>query len=175
MYRSWGVVTLGVSAVPWFGDVTTAAVAASADSGIIPVTVANTSRYRVGDRIVLEPGTANQDTLLVEEIPVAAGTVLNCVSEGGLKTKAHALGSIVQLSIPCSQVIITALKSNTGDTWQGSDSTVTNTGGGSAFSYAASGGGSFNTGVAQWNIIRSSDGWMAGTSGDKVGVVAVVV
>jgi hypothetical protein len=172
MIRSWGLVTLTGSAQPCFGDVTTAAVGLPLGNGTIPVTVASTTRYRVGDRIVLDPGQADADTLLVEVIPSA--TVLTCVSEGNAKTHTHVTGTIIELSIACAAILYTAVTGNAGNTWLGSDSTVTNTGGGSAFTYLSP-GASYNLGFPQWNSIRSSEAWMAGPSGGSVGVAAIVV
>lgn len=174
MVRSWGLVVLSGAAQPWFGDVTTAAVAAMPDGGIIPVTVGSTTRYRVGDRIYIEPDTANQDMLMIDGIP--SSTVLNCRLEGGGKTHAHANTSIIQLSIPAMDVII---QSNAAaSVWLGSDNTVATAGGGSSFyrldatpstpfRLAGSIGGA--------NTCRTSDGWMIGTSTQGVLVSAIVL
>ena len=66
MIRSWGKVTISGFAQPWFGDVLTAAVGLPNAGGIIPVPVASTTRYKVGDRIYLDPGQTNQDLLLID-------------------------------------------------------------------------------------------------------------
>jgi len=179
MIRSWGIVTLTGAAQPWFGDVTTAAVALPQGNGIIPVTVAATKRYRVGDRLILDPEQTNQDVVMVSSIP--SSTVLNCVSEGQAVTHTHISGAIVQLSIAVEDVILQAVDGNTAAVWLGSDNTVT-VAGGSAFHQlqkVASGA------VPQeWreageasdaNIVRTSDGWMIGTLNDKVGVASIVL
>src|ERR1039458_1181473 len=95
MIRSWGLITLGATAVPCFGDVTTAAVGLPQGNGIIPVTVGSTTRYRVGDRIYLDPAAAGQDMLLIQHI--FSSTVLWCVSEGGAPTHTHLSGATIQL------------------------------------------------------------------------------
>jgi hypothetical protein len=178
MIRSWGLVTLSGVAQPWFGDVTTAAVGLGSAAGIIPVTVASTTRYRVGDRIVLDPEQTNQDTLLVDTIP--SGTVLNCRAEGGAKTHTHTDGAIIQLSIPCMDVILQSDAAAV--VWLGSDDTVTNVGAGSGF-YAlqpATAPAEANTfrlagSIGSVNVCRTSDGWMAGTAAQTVAVSAVVL
>lgn len=180
MIRSWGVVALTGSAQPWFGDVLTAAVALPRGDGIIPVTLAATRRYKVGDRIVLDPLQTNQDTLLIESI--FSATVLYCASEGNAPTHVHSNGVILQLSIPAMDVSLQAVDGNAATVWLGSDDTVTAIGGGSAFyqlqkvtagqppaGYREAGsiGGS--------NNVRTSDGWMIGTAADKVAVGAYVL
>lgn len=172
MIRSWGFVALTGAAQPLFGDVATAAIALPQGNGIIPVTVGSTTRYRAGDRIVVAPGTANQDTLLIDTIPSA--TVLNCRSEGNATTHVHVTATVIQLSIACGEILLTGGVANAGNTFVGSDSTVTNIGGGSAFTYVAS-GGSYNMGFPQWNSIRTSDAWVAGTAADTLGEAAIVV
>jgi hypothetical protein len=124
----------------------------------------------VGDRIYLDPGQTDQDLLLIDTIP--SGTVLNCRSEGEAKTHTHVTNTIIALSIACSEILLTALTNNAGLTWLGSDSTVT-VGGGSGFTYITA-SGSYNLGFPQWNAIRSTEAWMIGTSGDKIGVAAIV-
>jgi hypothetical protein len=179
MIRSWGLVTLGSAAVPVFGDATTAAVGLPSGAGIIAVTVASTTRYRVGDRIVIDPEiSASQDTLLIDTIPSA--TVLNCRSEGGATTHTHTTGAIIMLSIACAEAILTpAAAANV--IWIGSDNTVTNTGGGSAFyplepvTLPAQPPSFRMTNSVSFNTVRTSDVWVAGTSTQTYGAAAIVV
>ena len=172
MIRSWGLVTLTGSAQPCFSDVTTAAVGLAAGDGSIPVTVASTTRYRAGDRIILNPGQSDADTVIVQYINSA--TVLTCYSEDGVTTNTHISGTIIALSIACSEILLTSQVGNAGTAWIGSDSTVTNAGAGSAFTYMSA-GGFYNLGSPTWNMLRSTEAWMAGTASDKVGVAAIVI
>lgn len=178
MVRSWGVVSLTGAAQPWFGDVTTAAVGLGSAQGIIPVAVASTTRYRVGDRIYLNPGQTDQDCLMVDTIP--SSTILSCRSEGGAKTNTHVTNTILQLAIPCSDIILQAVDGDAAAVWLGPDNTVT-VAGGSAFYQlakvaAAATPNSFRfSGSARHNVARTSDGWMIGTAADKVAVSAIVL
>jgi hypothetical protein len=177
MIRSWGLVTSTATAMPWFGDVTTAAVGLPGSNGLIPVTVGSTTRYRVGDRIVLDPEQTNQDTLLV--IGIASSTVLNCMSEGNCPTHTHANGAIIQLSIAAMDIIFDNV--GAGEIVLGTDNTVT-TGptGGSAFKVLqpVTSPAQPNTfrlagSIGGANTCRTSDGWMIGSS--TVLVSAVVL
>ena len=165
MIRSWGLVTSTGTAQPWFGDVTTAAVGLPSNSGIIPVTVASTKRYRAGDRIVLDPEQTNQDTLLIDTIPSA--TVLNCRLEGNGTSHTHANGAIIQLSIACMDVIFDCV--GTGEIVLGTDNTVTAVPGGTAFkvlqpvtSPAQPNSFRLAGSIGGANTCRTSDGWMIG-------------
>ena len=175
MLRSWGIVSLSGSAQPWFGDKLTAAVALPL-GGIIAVTVASTAKYQGGDRILLDPGQTNQDALLVDQI--FSATVLYCRSEGGALTHTHASNALILLSIACAEIIVTNL-STANPVVLGSDNTVTVTPGGSAFTvlYESSTQASIFrlTNCVEFNAVRTSDGWMIGTSGQSVGVAAIVV
>lgn len=179
MIRSWGLVTLTGSAQPWFSDVTTAAVGLGSAAGIIPVTVASTTRYIAGDRIVLDPEQTNQDTLIVDSIP--SSTVLNCRAEGeNPTTHTHLSGAIIQLSIPCLDVILQS--QGAAVVWLGSDNTVTAAGAGSGFyalqpatAPAESNNFRLAGSIGNTNVCRTSDGWMIGTASQKVAVAAVVL
>jgi len=171
MIRSWAVTTLNGSAQPVFGDVTTAALAATDGSLLINVPVASTTRYEAGDRIVIDPELATQDTLLVDHI--VSGTVLACRSEGNKKTNAHTTSAIIQLSIACSQILTQGF-SLSANVYFGSDNTVTNAGGGSAFGYIYP-AGAYSIGNPQYNCQRTSDIWMAGKNADTIGVAAIVL
>ena len=80
MIRSWGQVTLTGSAQPLFGDTLTAAFSNLAPkNGFYIVTVASTTRYQVGDRIILGVGSGSPtNCLLVGQIPDS--THLYCTS-----------------------------------------------------------------------------------------------
>ena len=178
MIRSWGKVTVSGFAQPWFGDVLTAAVGLGNGAGIIPVTVALTTRYKVGDRIYLDPGQANQDLLLIDSIP--SSTVLNCRSEGQ-STSTHANGALVQLHISVIDVQIQAVDGAAGAIWLGSDKTVTATGGGSAFRQlqkvtAGQTPNEWRSGYgSDHNEGMTSDGWMCGSSSDAATFMAEVL
>jgi hypothetical protein len=178
MIRSWGKVTLTGFAQPWFGDVLTAAVGLPNGAGIIAVNVASTTRYKVGDRIYLDPGQTNQDLLLIDSIP--SSTVLNCRSEGQT-TNTHANGALVQLHLSVIDVQIQAVDGNAGAVWLGSDNTVTASGGGSAFRQLqkVTGGQTPNEWRSGYGIDHNesmtSDGWMCGTSTDYALFMAEVL
>jgi hypothetical protein len=103
---------------------------------------------------------------------ITDATHLQCRDEGGAALSSWPNGSIICLSIACGQMIIQGI-SNSGPIWIGTDSTVTNTGGGSAFGQITT-GGSYTLGNARYNLLRTSDPWMAGTSGNAVSAVAMV-
>ena len=179
MIRSWGIVTLTTAAQPWFYDITTAAVALPDGNGIIKVTVASTTKYQVGDRIQVDPGQTDQDTLLVELI--FSATVLYCKSEGNAKTHTHVTSTVICLDIACMDVLITNF-SAADKVFIGSDSTVTATPGGSAFTaigdYTSPASPSvfrLAGSIGGANTCRTTDGWMIGTNGQTVGVAAVVL
>lgn len=175
MIRSWGLVALTGVAQPWFGDVTTASVGLAPHNGQIAVPVASTTRYRAGDRIILEPETANQDIFLVDGIKAGGTTVLLCHSEGDAPTHVHASGVILQLSIPCMDVII---QSNAAAAvWLGPDNTVTAAGGSAFFRVDPTPSTPFRLAgsIGGSNNVRSSDGWMIGTAAQTVAVSAVVL
>lgn len=178
MIRSWGLVTFGTPAIPWFGDALTAAVTLPGPGIDITVTVASTTRYAQGDRIVLDPLQTNQDILLVDSIKSA--TVLLCRLEGGGTPHTHANGALLLLSIACADVLIQNL-STADPVVLGTDNTVTLTPGGSAYYVIA-----FRVTTAQpsqynmspsatHNINRTSDGWMIGTNGQTALVSARVL
>jgi len=177
MYRSWGVVTYTGAAQPLFYDTATAAIAIPGAGNPVIVTVASTAKYQVGDRIVAEPGAANSDTLLVFEIK--SGTVMYCVSEGNVPTHAHAINSVLQLSIACREWGVQHLGAALAVL--GTDNTVTAVPGGSAFHVLQPA-----TAPAQENEYRSSpssvvngdrtnDAWIIGTSTQQALVYAKVL
>ena len=172
MIRSWGVVTLTGAAQPIVGDKITAAFVVPAAGQLAKVQVASTTRYLVGDRILLGAGQSGANILKV--VQIISSTILGCESEGGAKLSAWANNTLIQLSIACSIIKFQAILGNAAGIWIGSDVTVTNIGGGSAFEEVQPGG---NEAIGQppANSIRSSEGWMAGTANDKMGVAVIVV
>ena len=167
MWRSWGLQTLTGSAQPMFADALTADMAVPPD-GVDPIlTVADTTKYQDGDRITLDPGAADADTVLV--VTILSSTTMQ-VSSQGAPLNAHASNTVIALDLVCGILLVNP----TGDIWIGSDNTVTNTGGGSAF-IPLSGGSSYNLGQGQWNVLRTTDQWMAGTMDETVGIGAYVV
>ena len=171
MWRTFGVLTLSGSAQPLMPDKLTAAMPIPPD-GVDPImTVANTAIYQVGDRITLDPGQTDADTVLV-------GTILTStrmsVSSQGATLHAHANNTVIALDLCSGIILISPLSGNTGTLWIGADSTVTNVGGGSAF-LPLVGGSSYNLGQGQWNVVRTTDQWLAGTLNDKVAIGVYVV
>lgn len=158
--RTFGVQTLTGTAQPWFGDALTAAVIAQPQNvsnyqAKTIISVASTTKYRVGDYLIVDPGTANREGCGIAGIPSATTLMVS-----GL-TKAHASAALVALNIKCFNVVI----QNIGGTalYLGSDQTVTNVPGGSAFSYISI-GGYWNYGYFNYNGLRSADGWIVGTA-----------
>lgn len=171
MLRSFGIQTLTGNAQPLFADKLTAAMVVPLVSIDPIIKVANTALYQVGDRITIEPSTAIADMVLVEKI--LSNTQMQ-VSSQGAPLHAHASNALTELDMPCAEILINPVTGNSGTTWVGTDNTVTSTGGGSAF-VPLPGGTSLNLGFPQWNAIRTSEAWIAGTAGDTVGVAAVIV
>jgi hypothetical protein len=179
MIRSWGVVTLGATSAPWFGDVTTAAFVPPTGNNLGSLAVASTTRYRVGDRIILGADQAKPQIVMVDGITDA--THLAVKAEGGATLSAWISGTIICLSIRCFKVVIQAVDGNTGAVWIGSDKTVTNVGGGSGFfklqiaAAAAQLSPPFDYADANGaNALGTAEGWYAGTNGDKVAVAAYI-
>lgn len=173
MIRTFGKQTLNGAAQPWFGDVLTAAFTPPTFDNPGLVTVANTARYLVGDRIILGAGQAGQNIVIVDRI--FSGTVLWVHSEGDAPLKAWVNGSIIALDIACSFVNIQAAGTNTADLWAGSDNTVTSSGGGNAIADIPSFGSFYYTIHGQNNNVRTSDGWMAGANTNVAIVYAIVI
>ena len=175
MIISWGLQTLTGNAQPLFGDVLTAAfVNLQATNGFYFVNVAKASQYQIGDRIILGYGGASPtNCLMVSGVNTGTNT-LSCQSEGNAPVSAWPVGTQIVLDNACAQLSVQAPSSNTGGVWFGSDSTVTNVGGGSAFALIVP-GGSYSFGEAGWNTIRTSEAWMSGILRDVVGVMAIII
>jgi hypothetical protein len=172
MIRPWGVQSLTGSAQPWFGDVLTAAFAPVGDAGPQKVTVASTTFYRVGDRIILGIGQAGANVLMVDR--VFSATVLYCRSEGGAALKAWNNSTIIALAINVSLITFQGVDGNAAAIWLGSDNTVT-VAGGSAFRQiqkVAAGvipdWWEYRTATSGQNSLNTDLGWMIGTAADKI-------
>ena len=175
MIRSWRLQTLTGSAQPLFGDKLTAALSnVKQSNGFYFVSVAKASQYQIGDRIVVGFGGSSPTNCLMVGAVNTSTNVLSCISEGDAPVANWPSGTQIVLSVACAVLRMNSPTSNTGNIWEGSDSTVTNVGGGSAFQ-EISVGGSDNFGVEQWNAIRTSDLWVAGTLNDKIGAAAIII
>ena len=171
MFRTFGVQTLTGNAQNLLQDKLTADFVISIATVDPVMTVADTTKYQVGDRITLDPGQSDADTVLVGTI---LGPTTMKVSSQGAMLHAHANNTIIALDLCSGIILVTAIIGNSGTVWLGADNTLTNIGGGSAF-LPITAGGSYNLGQGQWNVVRSTDAWMAGTLNDKVAVAAYVV
>jgi hypothetical protein len=173
MLRSFGFQTVTGNAQPLLGDKITAAFTPPPDiSQAFKLTVADSSIYEQGDRVVMGPDQTSPNIVLVIGKPDS--THILCQSEGNAAMSAWVVNTILALDIACAEIVISAPSTNAASLWLGSKYNVTNTGGGSAFQEIVP-SGSYNLGLPQWNTLRSSEGVLAGTIGDKVGVVAVVI
>jgi hypothetical protein len=175
MIRSWGLQTLTGSAQPLFGDVLTAAFSnLKATNGFYFVKVAKAAQYQLGDRIILGFGGGSPTNCLMVGGVNTSTNVLSCISEGDAPVSNWPNGTQIALSVACSVFRINNIVGNAGNIWEGSDSTVTNVGGGSAFQQISP-GGSDNFGQPQWNTLRTDEMWIAGTASDKIGVAAIII
>lgn len=180
MIRTFGFQTLaGTSPVPIFGDVTTAAFSnLKPPNGLYTVKVTASGIYIIGDRIILGYGQAGQNCLLVESIPDS--TTLLCASEGDAKVSNWNTSTQIALSIACTQLLIEGKSGNAASLWVGADSTLTNSGGGSAFHEI----GKVAAGAVQTpftlqdyglqNPLRTTEVWIAGATSDKFAAAAWV-
>jgi hypothetical protein len=181
MIRTFGVQTIGAAAQPWFVDATTAAIIAQPQNvnnqqAVTTISVASTTKYRVGDYLVLDAGAAAQERVG----PIAQILSANTMNVQGV-VKAHASAAVISLDIFCFNVSIQLVDGGTGAAYLGTDHTVTNAPGGTAFyelQLAAAG-----SPPSVWNYtssinfdgVKSGDGWIAGTSGDKYLATAYVI
>lgn len=179
MIRTWGFQTLTGSAQPWFGDKITAAFSnLKATNGFYFVPVANAAKYVIGDRIILGYGSAGANCLLVGGINTSTN-ILSCTSEGDAPIAAWPINTVIALDIACYGIQIQAALANAAPVFIGADSTVTNTGGGSAF-YELD-----NVSSAQpnsWSLfkydgqnpLRTTEGWLAGAATQTFAVAAFI-
>ena len=169
MWRTFRKQVLTGAAQPIFGDKLTAAMAIPID-GVDPIIhVADTTIYQDGDRIVIDAGQATADTVRIVTRPTA--TTMQVTSEGA-PYHAHAVNAIIALSISCTEILFSG---NGSALYLGTDNTITNTGGGNVV-YEILPGASFReTYSANWNTVRTSDLWMAGSLSDTTIVAAQVI
>ena len=170
MWRTFGVQTLSGSAQPLLGDKLTAAMAIPPANVDPIIAVANTAIYQDGDRMTIDPGNTDSDEVMV--VAIISSTKMQVTSQGA-PYHAHAVNTVIALDLVCGLVLINPI-TIAATFWIGADKTVTNTGGGSAFLPLTS-GSSYNLGQGQWNVLRTTDQWMAGTGGDTVGIGVYVV
>lgn len=179
MIRTWGFQTYTGSAQPLFGDKITAAFSnIKQPNGFYFVAVANAALYQNGDRIILGYGSAGQNCLLVGGVNTTTN-ILSCTSEGDASVSNWPISTVLALSIACYGIQIQPAAANAGPGYIGADSTVTNSGGGSAF-YEL-----YNVTTAQpnaWSLfkydgqdpLRTTEAWIAGTSTQKFAVAAFI-
>jgi hypothetical protein len=184
MIRTFGPQTLTGNAQPLMSDVTTAAVIVPPDGLDAYITVANNAIYQAGDRIVLEPGTANQDTYKVVAFRTAAGVTSTTVMQCNLEYAtghAHASGVTIQLAINAIDVVVSPVEGGAAAVVIGADNTVTATPGGSAiYRLDKTAAGTepnvwHMAGGVDHDIVNTADAWMIGTAADKVFAYALVL
>lgn len=161
MVRTFKLQTLTGAAQPLFGDVLTAAMVVPAGfNNPIILKVADTTIWAVGDRIVLDPGATDADVVMVDQ--VVNGTTLWCQSEGDRKLNPHANGTIIALSMAVSDVWVQAVAGGANPIWIAADSTVTSAGAGKVIYQVTDSRPPFHsTPGANYNIVRTTDFWMA--------------
>lgn len=170
MTRYWGVVTLGSAAVPVFGDALAAAFNPPS-SGPGTIQLASTSRYQDGDRIILAPKTATAQTVLVQQ--VVDSTHLLVRAEQGLPLKAQLTATVIVMAMATYEVTVQGIDGATGPLWLGTDSTVTNVGGGTAIYQLAKVASAAQPNSKTFSAWQGSNPkntdflWIVGTSTDK--------
>jgi len=170
--RSFGVQTLGAAAQPWFSDALTAAVIAQPQNNQnyqnqTIISVASTTKYRIGDYLIVDPGTASREGCAITQIPSAT-----TLSVSGLQ-KAHASAALIALNIMCFNVVIQNIGG--ASVYLGTDQTVTTVPGGNVFSQLFVQGVWNYGGITPTNAVRSGAGWIIGTSGNTYLAYATVV
>lgn len=182
--RQLGVQTLTGSAQPLMSDVTTAASVLPPDGVDMYIQVASNAIYQDGDRLILAPGTASQDSVKVVGFQTPAGATstvyLQCSLEGA-NGHAHGTGTVIQLAINAIDVVVSPVEGGAAAVVIGADNTVTATPGGSAIYRLdkTTAGTQPNiwhmAGGVDHNVVNSADAWMIGTAADKVFVYALVL
>jgi len=169
MWRTFRKQTLTGAAQPIFGDKLTAAMPIPPD-GVDPiVNVADTTIYQQGDRITIDAGQTNLDTVLITTIK--SGTQMQVTSQGA-PYHAHAVNAIIALAIPCTEILFSG---NASTLYLGTDNTITATGGGNVIYAILPGAGFRETYSANWNTVRTDDLWMAGAGVSDGAIVAAQV
>ena len=180
MIRTWGFQTLTGSAQPFFGDKITAAfVDLKATNGFYFVKVANAALYQNGDRIILGYGGSSPTNCLLVGGVNTTTNVLSCTSEGEAPVSSWVVNTPIVLDIACYGIMIQAALANAGPVFIGADSTVTNTGGGSAFYELDNVSSVQPNSWSIWkydgqNPLRTTEGWLAGTSTQTFAVAAFI-
>lgn len=181
MIRTFGVQTLGAAAQPWFVDALTALILAQPQNAnnqqaVTTIAVASTTKYRVGDYLVLDAGAAGQERV-GPIVQILSATTMNVQGV----VNAHASAAVISLDIFCFNVSIQLVDGGTGAAYLGTDHTVTNAPGGSVFfelQKVAAGSvpavWEYTEGI-NFDGVKSGDGWIAGTSGDKYLATAYVI
>jgi hypothetical protein len=172
MIRTFGAQTLTGSAQPFFGDALTAAVVAQPQNNQnyqnqTIISVASTAKYRIGDYLIIDDGSASQEGCCITTIP--SSTTL---SVSGLQF-AHATSAIIALDILCYTVSIQYIGS--GFCYLGTDNTVTTVPGGNVFAELSTQGVWTYPPSVNYNGLRSGYGWIIGTSGQKFLAYAVII
>ena len=167
------------AAQPLFGDKLTAAMPIPPAGVDATATVANTAIYQAGDRITIDPYTANQDTLLVTTI--LTSTTMQVTSQGGAAQHAHAVNAIIALSISAAELFVQLKDGTTGNAYLGTDNTVTAVPGGNVVQilYKTTAGTPTNvfkaTNSATFDMVRTDDLWIIGTANDTFIAAAEVI
>ena len=173
MIRTWRLQTLTGAAQPMFGDVTTAAIAASDGSNIVLVHVGDTTLYQQGDRIVVGAGTGTSNILMVDVL--TSSTVLQCRSEGNAPVSAYATNATIQLAINASDIRLYVMAGSLNPVYLGTDSTVTSTGGGNTFFQATTNTPFLYTDtVTGNNPTNTAEVWMAAPVSTQAIAFAIV-
>jgi hypothetical protein len=134
MIISWRKHTMTGSAEPVFGDSITSAFSGLPNpdnNNLYTLAVGDSSLYQEGFRILLGAGSAGATVLNVEKI--IDSTHIGVSSPFNQAPKAWGSGTIIALDMPCAQIWIQGQDGNAASIWIGTDNTVTNAGGGSAF------------------------------------------
>ena len=179
MFRTFGLQTFTGTAQPLFGDKLTAALPIP-PAGIDGIaTVANTGIYQVGDRINIDPGLTNQDTLLVSAI--LSPTTMRVSSQGNAPQHAHAVNAIISLSISAAELFVQLKDGTAGNAYVGSDNTVTAVPGGNVVQIIYKTAAGTPTAIfratnsATFDMCRTDDLWIIGTANDTFIAAAEVI
>ena len=104
MWRTFGIQTLTGSAQPLFSDQLTASlVIAASDPLEASVTIADTSRYRVGDLVVIAPGTFAAASVQITTITSATSMLVKLIS--GILS-GHAANAPLALALPYAELTV---------------------------------------------------------------------
>jgi hypothetical protein len=176
MIRTFRLQTLTGGAQPLFGDLLTAAVVAPPANGDVIVTVADTTLYQIGDRIILGFGQTTNNVLLVDSKVAGGTTKMRCKSEGDAKVNAYAIGTIIALAMAAMDIVVQVAAGSSNAVWLGTDNTVTNAGLGNAFAQVTASLPPWRMSQsADHNVVRTTDAWMAAVAGTQALVWANIL